>query len=187
MSQMFPPPPGPVDHLETAIAAPRDVVLDHGRDPDPHDLHRPDGSRGDRRSVPARDAGCRGPRQGFGVVPPRGFDPLISTLKGWRPRPLDDGGEGRPSVAKGPRGAAQPEAGRPSRNRSPAGAKQPAAASAESPPTIACPNARASRPRTLERQVARAPTMAIAPNTSPRTTAPDASSGIWLVSRTVSV
>ena len=26
------------------------------------------------------------------VVPPRGFEPLISTLKGWRPRPLDDGG-----------------------------------------------------------------------------------------------
>ena len=25
-------------------------------------------------------------------VPPRGFEPLISTLKGWRPRPLDDGG-----------------------------------------------------------------------------------------------
>jgi hypothetical protein len=26
-------------------------------------------------------------------VPPRGFEPLISTLKGWRPRPLDDEGE----------------------------------------------------------------------------------------------
>ena len=26
------------------------------------------------------------------LVPPRGFEPLISTLKGWRPRPLDDGG-----------------------------------------------------------------------------------------------
>src|ERR687898_2806993 len=26
------------------------------------------------------------------MVPPRGFEPLISTLKGWRPRPLDDGG-----------------------------------------------------------------------------------------------
>ena len=26
------------------------------------------------------------------VVPPRGFEPLVSTLKGWRPRPLDDGG-----------------------------------------------------------------------------------------------
>jgi hypothetical protein len=28
-------------------------------------------------------------------VPPRGFEPLISTLKGWRPRPLDDEGERR--------------------------------------------------------------------------------------------
>jgi hypothetical protein len=27
------------------------------------------------------------------VVPPRGFEPLISALKGRRPRPLDDGGE----------------------------------------------------------------------------------------------
>src|SRR4029078_10705112 len=26
------------------------------------------------------------------VVPPTGFEPVISTLKGWRPRPLDDGG-----------------------------------------------------------------------------------------------
>ena len=26
-------------------------------------------------------------------VPPRGFEPLVSTLKGWRPRPLDDGGD----------------------------------------------------------------------------------------------
>lgn len=25
-------------------------------------------------------------------APPRGFEPLISTLKGWRPGPLDDGG-----------------------------------------------------------------------------------------------
>jgi hypothetical protein len=26
------------------------------------------------------------------VVPPTGFEPVISTLKGWRPRPLDDRG-----------------------------------------------------------------------------------------------
>ena len=25
-------------------------------------------------------------------MPPRGFEPLISSLKGWRPRPLDDEG-----------------------------------------------------------------------------------------------
>jgi hypothetical protein len=29
-------------------------------------------------------------------VPPRGFEPLISTLKGWRPGPLDDGGRSAP-------------------------------------------------------------------------------------------
>ena len=32
-------------------------------------------------------------------MPPRGFEPLISTLKGWRPRPLDDGGRAGPSVS----------------------------------------------------------------------------------------
>ena len=26
------------------------------------------------------------------MVPPAGFEPAISTLKGWRPWPLDDGG-----------------------------------------------------------------------------------------------
>ena len=31
-------------------------------------------------------------------VPPAGFEPAISTLKGWRPRPLDDGGAGRRRV-----------------------------------------------------------------------------------------
>ena len=36
-------------------------------------------------------------------VPPRGFEPLISTLKGWRPRPLDDEGEGR-ECSRGPHG-----------------------------------------------------------------------------------
>jgi integrase len=29
---------------------------------------------------------------GLSVVPPEGFEPSISTLKGWRPGPLDDGG-----------------------------------------------------------------------------------------------
>ena len=48
-----------------------------------------------------------------------------------------------------------------------AAAKQPAAISAASPPTIAWPNARASRPATLERHVARAPTAAIAREDEP--------------------
>jgi hypothetical protein len=33
-------------------------------------------------------------------VPPRGFEPLISTLKGWRPRPLDDGGREGPESSR---------------------------------------------------------------------------------------
>ncbi len=37
-------------------------------------------------------AGSVGIRKTAGV-PPRGFEPLVSTLKGWRPRPLDDGGD----------------------------------------------------------------------------------------------
>ena len=46
------------------------------------------------------------------VVPPRGFEPLISTLKGWRPRPLDDGGtlaRRWPSLAEGPSTASSEE------------------------------------------------------------------------------
>ena len=31
----------------------------------------------------------------FGLVPPAGFEPAISTLKGWRPWPLDDGDSGK--------------------------------------------------------------------------------------------
>ena len=42
--------------------------------------------------------GAAASRSGRGLVPPRGFEPLISTLKGWRPRPLDDGGMGRRRV-----------------------------------------------------------------------------------------
>src|SRR4026209_928225 len=42
-------------------------------------------------------------RQAGEVVPPRGFEPVISTLKGWRPRPLDDGDADPPIVARRPR------------------------------------------------------------------------------------
>ena len=64
-------------------------------------------------------------------------------------------------------------------------AMQPAATSAAIPPTMAWPNARASLPRTLERHAARPPTPAIAMKTRPRTTRPDARSGICDGSRTV--
>ena len=78
------------------------------------------------------------------VVPPRGFEPLISTLKGWRPRPLDDGGTGR---ERGPECTSQPPL-------VPvqimpmitAAARQPIAASASSPPTSEVKNALPSRP-----------------------------------------
>ena len=55
-----------------------------------------------RPAVPRKTAG----------VPPRGFEPLISTLKGWRPRPLDDGGGRRRSLPEGPSAAAQHSIGR---------------------------------------------------------------------------
>src|SRR4029079_6408974 len=64
-------------------------------------------------------------------------------------------------------------------------AKQAAATSDAIPPTRAWAKARPSRPRTLDRQAARAPTTATAPNQRPSTTAPEARSGICEVSRTV--
>src|SRR6476646_8446992 len=89
------------------------------------------------------------------VVPPRGFEPLISTLKGWRPRPLDDGGTGArtaPSLAERP---PQPAVWR-SRMRMIAPATQPAPAIAARPPPTASAKARPSRPSMLARQIARA-------------------------------
>ncbi len=46
--------------------------------------------------IVARPDGPSSPRAG--VVPPSGFEPLISTLKGSCPRPLDDGGAARTAV-----------------------------------------------------------------------------------------
>src|SRR5947208_13148768 len=39
------------------------------------------------------------------VVPPTGFEPVVSTLKGWRPRPLDDGGSADAEPKAGRRSA----------------------------------------------------------------------------------
>ena len=47
-----------------------------------------------------------------GVVPPTGFEPVISTLKGWRPRPLDDGGADLAHRSKAPAGAIGRSTGR---------------------------------------------------------------------------
>ena len=43
-----------------------------------------------KKPVTARVTGFLG-----AVVPPTGFEPVISTLKGWRPWPLDDGDSGK--------------------------------------------------------------------------------------------
>ena len=67
------------------------------------------------------------------MAPPRGFEPLISTLKGWRPRPLDDGGQRPPECTR-------PEAsGLQARMnvKIEAAARHPAEASANNPPTAA--------------------------------------------------
>ena len=45
---------------------------------------------GRKRPVTARVTGLS-----FQMVPPTGFEPVISTLKGWRPWPLDDGDSGK--------------------------------------------------------------------------------------------
>src|SRR5262245_16013419 len=47
------------------------------------------------------------------MVPPAGFEPAISTLKGWRPGPLDDGGLRRAYYSRERRKKkAEPAAGR---------------------------------------------------------------------------
>ena len=57
--------------------------------------HRDRAGRGGRPARRRDHLDAAGPavlREKTAGVPPRGFEPLISTLKGWRPRPLDDGG-----------------------------------------------------------------------------------------------
>ena len=52
---------------------------------------------------PALDGKARLPQGtglAFEMVPPAGFEPAISTLKGWRPRPLDDGDSAKESIAE---------------------------------------------------------------------------------------
>src|SRR6185437_10121087 len=106
---------------------------------------------------PGTDAGVARTRAGDAtrrahpVVPPRGFEPLISTLKGWRPRPLDDGGEAG-SVARRPirsgRGAGQaPGIGKPGWGRQPRYARASTTATAKHPAAIipAMPPPTASR------------------------------------------
>src|SRR5438128_822127 len=47
-----------------------------------------------------RNTWSHGRASSAALVPPRGFEPLISTLKGWRPGPLDDGGATLDSMPK---------------------------------------------------------------------------------------
>ena len=92
-------------------------------------------------------------------VPPRGFEPLISTLKGWRPRPLDDGGMGRPESTRGsdraPTRVRAQAGGRETRKPISAPARNIAPMMAAMPPTRASPIARPFRPSTPARQTAR--------------------------------
>ena len=83
----------------------------HGRST-ARDVEPPSCGRGRLMSNPGRAGRREGPAIGddrldaagpallqkTAGVPPRGFEPLVSTLKGWRPRPLDDGGAGRRRV-----------------------------------------------------------------------------------------
>ncbi len=92
------------------------------------------------------DNAAMGPPRRSARVPPRGFEPLISTLKGWRPRPLDDGGEGggRPfeSIRRARAGTLADGRARPqtgvliSWKRMIAAAAQPAATIAAMPPRM---------------------------------------------------
>ena len=82
--------------------------------------------------------GQRGVRYGIvgtgrGVAPPRGFEPLISTLKGWRPRPLDDGGQRPVECTRRSPGSHHTRM----KAKIEAAARHPAAASAKSPPMAA--------------------------------------------------
>ena len=97
-------------------------------------------------------------------VPPRGFEPLISTLKGWRPRPLDDGGtmpRRWPSLAEDPRATGRRRTAERAYgpldtwNRMIAAAALPAAAIAAPPPTSDNSSARRPLPTSPARQVAR--------------------------------
>src|SRR5258708_3563197 len=98
------------------------------------------GGRGDRVDTP-----CSAFLRKTAGVPPRGFEPLISTLKGWRPRPLDDGGR-TAGVYQRVR-SRQPQAGaRDSMNRMIAAARQPLPMIAARPPATAQPSALPLRP-----------------------------------------
>jgi hypothetical protein len=85
------------NHRRPAVLRPASLPMDQDR-----------ANRRSRSAVGGNRVDARGAavlRKTAGV-PPRGFEPLISTLKGWRPRPLDDGGtRGRlvPSIAEGAR------------------------------------------------------------------------------------
>ena len=117
------------------------------------------------------------------VVPPTGFEPVISTLKGWRPRPLDDGGSsaGRPAecTSQVPRVPAPDQAhdhgGRERHERR--HRDQAAEQRRQHGGAVAARHGRSGSPRAGART-------AIAANTSPMTANPDAISGTWSASRT---
>ena len=122
-----------------------------------------------------------------GLVPPRGFEPLISTLKGWRPRPLDDGGRvPRESTRGPPRPVRAPQPGceqeeqddRAGQAAGPDDRRDAAADAEHERPPVPAVDARPPRRRGASRA-------ASARKTMPRTAPPAASSGICDASRTV--
>ena len=56
----------------------------------PHPVGFESGRMGSKKPATARVTGSS-----IQMVPPAGFEPAISTLKGWRPWPLDDGDSGK--------------------------------------------------------------------------------------------
>ncbi len=81
------------DLSETSVAwiQPRCAVISFGRLP-AATQHDPVQTRPDSRGT-SEDPQCD--VDSILTVPPAGFEPAISTLKGWRPRPLDHGGVSR--------------------------------------------------------------------------------------------
>ena len=108
-----------------------------------------------------RSSGC--PRRGRSSKDsgstPKGIRTPVATLKGWRPRPLDDGGTGRPESSRGsdraPARVRAQAGGRETRNPITAPARNAAPMMAAMPPRRASPIARPLRPSMPARQTAR--------------------------------
>src|SRR6185369_2024094 len=93
-----------------------------------------------RERTPAGANAAMAPDQPGAMVPPAGFEPAISTLKGWRPGPLDDGGSGAAESSRGPMDRGPYD--RQTSAKRTVTVRQPIAASPNSPPPTASSIAR---------------------------------------------